>query len=167
MRPIRVDPATRPRRCRRPASGGPGPAPARPAAAAGLVLDDEESIRTFLRKALAAAGFDAIVAADGETAVERGPPGAPIDVALVDHRMPGMTGIDAYEAAVAIQPDLAGRWIFMSGDVLNPDLHAFAEARGIPLLAKPFDLITVTRSVARRRGPARPRRADRGAAQRG
>jgi hypothetical protein len=35
----------------------------------------------------------------------------------------------------------------MSGDVLNPDLHAFAEARGIPLLAKPFDLVTVTRSV--------------------
>ncbi len=84
--------------------------------------------------------------ADGLTAVSEVRSGS-IDVALVDHRMPGMTGIDAFEAAVAIQPDLAGRWIFMSGDVLNPDLHAFAEARGIPLLAKPFDLTTVTRSV--------------------
>ena len=52
-----------------------------------------------------------------------------------------MTGIDAFDAAVAVQPSLAERWIFMSGDVLNPDLHAFAEARGIPLLAKPFDLV--------------------------
>ena len=111
-----------------------------------LVLDDEESIRTFLRKTLVAAGFDAIVAADGETAVSEVRRAA-IDVALVDHRMPGMTGIDAYEAAVAIRPTVVGRWIFMSGDVLNPDLHAFAEARGIPLLAKPFDLIAVTRSV--------------------
>ncbi len=110
------------------------------------MLDDEESIRTFLRKALVAAGFDAVVVADGLTAVSEVRSG-PIDVALVDHRMAGMTGIDAFDAAVAVQPSLAERWIFMSGDVLNPDLHAFAEARGIPLLAKPFDLVTVTRSV--------------------
>jgi CheY-like chemotaxis protein len=110
------------------------------------VLDDEEAIRTFLRKTLVAAGFDAIVAADGETAVSEVGRAA-IDVALVDHRMPGMSGIDAYEAAVVIRPTIAGRWIFMSGDVLNPDLHAFAEAHDIPLLAKPFDLASVTRSV--------------------
>ncbi len=108
-----------------------------------LILDDEESIRTFLRKALAAAGFEPVVAGDGETAVSEVRAG-PIDVALVDHRMPGMTGIEVYEASMAIRPELAQRWIFMSGDVLNPDLLAFAEARGIRLLAKPFDLSTVT-----------------------
>ena len=127
-----------------------GRARAAPAAARrprALVLDDEESIRTFLRKALTAAGFETIAVADGETAVSE-VRAAPIDVALVDHRMAGMTGIDAFEAAVAIRPALAERWIFMSGDVLNPDLNAFAEARGIPLLAKPFDLTTVTRAVS-------------------
>jgi hypothetical protein len=31
----------------------------------------------------------------------------------------------------------------MSGDVLNPELHDFATARGVPLLAKPFDIGTV------------------------
>ena len=111
-----------------------------------LILDDEASIRTFLRKALTAAGFEAIVAADADAAV-RLVRAKPIDVALVDHRMPGLTGIDAFEAAVALQPDLAARWIFMSGDILNPDLRAFAEARGIPVLAKPFDLTTMTRMV--------------------
>lgn len=129
-----------------------------------LVLDDEESIRAFLRKALTGAGFEAIVVADGLAAVNE-VRNASIDVALVDHRMAGMTGVDTFEAAIAIQPDLAGRWIFMSGDVLNPDLHAFAEAHGIPLLAKPFDLTTVTRSVhdvVDRLGLA-----DRSAAQRG
>ncbi|MGZ8527214.1 MAG: PAS domain S-box protein [Candidatus Limnocylindrales bacterium] len=111
-----------------------------------LILDDEESIRTFLRKALTAAGFEAVVAADGQAAVSAVRAG-PIDVALVDHRMPGMSGIEAFEKAVAARPELAGRWLFMSGDVLNPDLQAFAEARGLPLLAKPFDLATVNRAV--------------------
>jgi PAS domain S-box-containing protein len=137
--------AGRPSRGRR--AGGPGKAEVaggrRPRA---LVLDDEPSIRTFLRKALVAAGFEAIVAADGETAVREVRDGL-IDVALVDHRMPGITGVDAFEAAIAIQPDLARRWIFMSGDALNPELNAFAESRGIPLLAKPFDLATVTRAA--------------------
>jgi two-component system NtrC family sensor kinase len=109
-------------------------------------------------------GFETIVAADGLAAVNE-VRNASIDVALVDHRMPGMTGVDTFEAAIAIQPDLAGRWIFMSGDVLNPDLHAFAEARGIALLAKPFDLTTVTRSV--RDVVDRLGLADRPGAQRG
>jgi CheY-like chemotaxis protein len=111
-----------------------------------LILDDEESIRIFLRKVLGAAGFETVVAADGETAISAVRSG-PIDVALVDHRMPGMTGIEAFEEAIAARPELAGRWLFMSGDVLNPDLQEFAEARGLPLLAKPFDLASVNRAV--------------------
>lgn len=126
-------------------SGASGPAARRRPRA--LILDDEESIRTFLRKALTAAGFDAVVAADGQTAVSAVRDG-PIDVALVDHRMPGMTGIEAFEEAVAARPELAERWLFMSGDVLNPDLQAFTEAHRLPLLAKPFDLATVNEAVS-------------------
>ncbi|MGZ8502324.1 MAG: hybrid sensor histidine kinase/response regulator, partial [Candidatus Limnocylindrales bacterium] len=145
--PTRTRPARQARRspagARDRAVTGRAPGARRPRA---LILDDEESIRTFLRKALTAAGFEAVVAADGQTAVSAVRAG-PIDVALVDHRMPGMTGIEAFEEAVAARPELAGRWLFMSGDVLNPDLQAFAEARGLPLLAKPFDLATVNRAV--------------------
>jgi hypothetical protein len=36
----------------------------------------------------------------------------------------------------------------MSGDVLNPELREFATSRGILLLAKPFDIATVGRTVA-------------------
>jgi hypothetical protein len=35
----------------------------------------------------------------------------------------------------------------MSGDVLNPELKAFAERHGVALLAKPFELETVGRTV--------------------
>ena len=64
-----------------------------------------------------------------------------------------MSGTEFHDAVAKIAPALAGRFAFMSGDVLNPELRAVADARGIPLLAKPFDIESVERTVAR--DPAR------------
>jgi two-component system NtrC family sensor kinase len=111
-----------------------------------LVLDDEPSIRRFLAKALQNAGFEAVLASGGREALTiLG--GGPVDAVMCDHRMAGMTGTQVFEAAVAIRPELADRFVFMSGDVLNPELREFAEAHGIGLLAKPFDLDSVGRTV--------------------
>jgi PAS domain S-box-containing protein len=111
-----------------------------------LVLDDEPSIRTFLAKALAAAGFEAEITNDGEDAVRR-IRDHPVDVVLCDHRMAGMTGTEVFDALVSIRPELARRFVFMSGDVLNPELTAFAGHHAVALLAKPFDIETVGRTV--------------------
>jgi len=48
-----------------------------------------------------------------------------------------------YEVLEREQPALARRFVFMTGDVLNPELRTFASSRQISLLAKPFDLATV------------------------
>jgi DNA-binding NtrC family response regulator len=61
--------------------------------------------------------------------------------------MAGMSGTEFYESAIDLQPELTDRVVFMSGDVLNPDLSGFATQRGIRLLAKPFDLDAVIRIV--------------------
>jgi two-component system NtrC family sensor kinase len=111
-----------------------------------LALDDEPSIRAFLRKALAAAGLECRPAQDGQAALEM-LRDVPFDAMLIDHRMAGMSGTEFYEAAVEYRPELADRAIFMSGDVLNPDLRGFATQRGIRLLAKPFDIDAVVRIV--------------------
>jgi DNA-binding NtrC family response regulator len=111
-----------------------------------LALDDEPSIRAFLRTALMRAGMDCQPFADGAHALE-GLREANFDVMLVDHRMPLMSGTEFYDAAVAYRPEMAKRAIFMSGDVLNPDLRGFATQRGIRLLAKPFDIEAVIRIV--------------------
>jgi len=66
---------------------------------------------------------------------------------LCDHRMAGMSGTEVYEAIRSIRPELATRFVFMSGDVLNPELRAFAETRGLALLAKPFELEAIGRTV--------------------
>ncbi|HEV8489087.1 MAG TPA: ATP-binding protein [Candidatus Limnocylindrales bacterium] len=111
-----------------------------------LVLDDEPSIRRFLAKALQNAGFEAVLAGDGREALTLLGNGQ-IDAMMCDHRMAGMSGTQVFEAAVAIRPELADRFVFMSGDVLNPELRDFAESRGIGLLAKPFDLDSVGRTL--------------------
>ena len=111
-----------------------------------LALDDEPSIRHLLVTTLKRAGMDCQPFADGAHALE-GLREATFDVMLIDHRMPLMSGTEFYEAAIAFRPELATRAIFMSGDVLNPDLRGFATQRGIRLLAKPFDIEAVIRIV--------------------
>jgi PAS domain S-box-containing protein len=143
-----------------PATAGPGragpaarPVPAAARAAASLpsrcrvlALDDELSIRAFLRKVLALSGMDCDAYQDGAQALE-GLRHNSYDAMLIDHRMAGMSGKEFYEAATELRPELVKRAVFMSGDVLNPDLRGFATERGIRLLAKPFDIDAVTRVV--------------------
>jgi PAS domain S-box-containing protein len=111
-----------------------------------LVLDDEPAIRAILEKALDVAGMDPVVVADGQEAIER-VRRERFDLVMCDHRMAGMYGTEVHEAIAAIRPELARRFVFMSGDVLNPELRAFAADHHVGLLAKPFDIETVTRTV--------------------
>lgn len=107
-----------------------------------LVLDDERSIRLLLEKWLRGAGFEPVVAERGEEAVELVRE-APFDAILCDHRMAGMNGTEVFEAVVALRPELRSRFVFMSGDILNPQLRDFIAEHGVGLLPKPFDLGTV------------------------
>ena len=125
-----------------PAAEGATPA----AAGRVLVLDDEPSIRVYLDRALRALGFEPVIAATGVEAIELAAKG---DYAalLCDHRMAGLSGIDVHDAIVAARPDLAGRYVLMSGDVLNPEIEAFTARHRVGLLAKPFDLETLERTI--------------------
>lgn len=111
-----------------------------------LILDDEPAIRAFLVKSLQAAGFRPVAVATGMDAIAKCE-AEEFAAVLVDHRMPGMSGMNVFDALVGIRPDMASRVIFMSGDVLDAELHEYATRHGIALLAKPFDLATVKRLV--------------------
>jgi len=130
---------------RRPVTGEdreavPAPAPAaEPARRRVLVLDDEPSIRAFLGKALPAHGIEVITAASGSEALELART-MRFDAMLCDHRMAGMGGPAVYRALERENPALAAHFVFMTGDVQDPELRAFAAERAITLLAKPFDL---------------------------
>ncbi len=117
-----------------------------------MVLDDEPAIRDFLARILRRGGHEPVLAADGLSALELVRTEPP-DAILCDHRMAGMSGTAFHVAVAAIDPWLARRFVFMSGDVLNPELSDFAASRGIVLLAKPFDIESVDRTVTRILGP--------------
>jgi CheY-like chemotaxis protein len=134
-----------------PSSAATGSAGAsQPVAVAGariLVVDDEPAIREFLTRILTRIGYRPVTAAGGAEAlaiVRSDPP----DAILCDHRMGAMSGATFNDAVADVAPDLARRFAFMTGDVSNPEIRSVAESRGIPLLAKPFDIASVERTVA-------------------
>ena len=64
-----------------------------PAGRAALVVDDDDIFRNRLCRALVARGWEAIGAADGASALELASQSSP-DLAVVDLRLPGMSGLD-------------------------------------------------------------------------
>jgi CheY-like chemotaxis protein len=128
-------------------SQGPAPAQVPAVRTRVLVLDDEPAIRDFLGRILHRAGYEAVLASDGASALQMVRDDPP-DAVLCDHRMAGMSGIAFHTAVAAIEPALARRFVFMSGDVLNAELTEFAVTQGVTLLSKPFDIDSVDRAVA-------------------
>jgi CheY-like chemotaxis protein len=128
--------------------GTTGPDPARPRGGPPrvLVVDDEPSIRAFLGRVLTRAGYEPVLVAGGAAALEVVRSDAPAAI-VCDHRMAAMSGTELLDAVVAVDPRLARRFAFMSGDVLSPELRDLATRRGVRLVAKPFDIATVIETV--------------------
>jgi PAS domain S-box-containing protein len=121
-----------------------------------LVVDDESSIRVFLTQSLRRLGYDAVATEHGHEAVAAAADQA-VAAVLCDHQMAGMTGIEVYEAVVAVRPDLRATFVMMSGDTQNPELAAFTTRRQVGVLAKPFDLDALARAVADAVAAGQPR----------
>ena len=136
--------ATAPAEAARPDASPPAPRAA--AAATVLVCDDEDSIRALLVRILERDGMRVVDAADGPAALAI-LEATPVDAVLTDQHMAGMSGIELYTAAMAAQPALAHRFIVMSGEPGADDLVRFADATGVTILAKPFDVQAAAATV--------------------
>jgi two-component system nitrogen regulation response regulator GlnG len=106
-----------------------------------LIVDDEESVRWVLKKALEKEGLEAVLAKDAAEAFSRLQEGN-IGVVLMDIRMPGMSGLDALEK---IQKE--GRNISVIIMTAQSTMQNAIEAmrRGAyDYITKPFDLDEVS-----------------------
>ena len=72
-----------------------------------LVVDDHDSLRKGLVRALANAGHDVEEAANGTVAIER-LQDSQFDVVLTDLRMGGADGMDVLRTTRSIQPTMIG-----------------------------------------------------------
>jgi len=80
-----------------------------------LVVDDDEDARATLARILAAEGFQAVTAADGEAAIDR-VASEPPAVVLLDRIMPGLDGIETLRRLKAIAPEVPAIIVTGYGD---------------------------------------------------
>jgi len=70
-----------------------------------LVVDDEESVRTLLKRTLTEAGYDVVTAANGQEALDKVSQ-LQVRVVLSDIKMPGISGIEVLRKLTADYPDI-------------------------------------------------------------
>jgi PAS domain S-box-containing protein len=111
-----------------------------------LIVDDEESIRFMLKRALSDEGFLVEVCEHAEHAVDHIINGN-YDVILADIRMPGLNGIELHKHISKTAPKMGRRIIMITGDVYDKSHHEYISEHQIPLVGKPFDLATILRDI--------------------
>lgn len=118
----------------------PPPAPAKPQAPrrrpSVLVVDDEPLLCELLRAVLKS-DYDVATFTDPRAALASMVAGA-FDLILCDLMMPDLTGMDLYERATAQRPELAPRFIFISGGAFTDKARSFLATTRRPQLKKPF-----------------------------
>jgi len=111
-----------------------------------LVVDDEEPIRSALKKFLASRGYEVLTAGSGEDALsilQR----SKIACLLVDVRMPGISGIDLVPRIIELEPNAA---ILMLTAVNDATTASLCMQRGaMEYLTKPIDLDDLHRAIQR------------------
>jgi signal transduction histidine kinase len=108
-----------------------------------LIVDDEDGPRQSLR-VIFKDEYDLLMANDGPTAIELAQQNI-VDVAVLDIRMAGMSGIDVLECLKYVNPDIEVIMItaFETTDTIRQALRL----RACDYINKPFDLATIRGAV--------------------
>jgi PAS domain S-box-containing protein len=81
-----------------------------------LVADDELTIRDMLKRAFQFYGAEATTVGDAQAAIAA-VTNSDFDLLLLDARMPGGGGVEAFRQVQALNPELARKTVFMSGEL--------------------------------------------------
>jgi DNA-binding response OmpR family regulator len=102
-----------------------------------LLVDDETELVTALAERLALRGIDADWAPSGEAALAKVETAA-YDVAVLDLKMPGMSGLALMNKLAVLRP--AMRYVILTGHGSEEDDRACREAGACSYLMKPLDI---------------------------
>lgn len=108
-----------------------------------LVADDDAVLLELVEKALSVAGFEVYSARSGTQAVDIATTNG-IDLALLDYRMPGLSGL---EVAKTIHALTSTRFIMMSVHSEQELITAAAGGGALAFLVKPLDMAELVTTV--------------------
>jgi len=109
-----------------------------------LVVDDEDGPRQSLR-VIFKDEYDMLMAEDGPTAIALAQK-HPIDVAVLDIRMAGMSGIEVLERLKYVNPSI--EVIMMTAFETTDTIRQALRLRACDYINKPFDLATIRAAVS-------------------
>ena len=107
-----------------------------------LLVDDEELVRVGAADMLAEAGYTVTEASSGYRALRLLEDGLEFDALVTDFAMPGMTGVELAQEALALRPNL--QVLLITGY----DTGTEHPTVGLPRLAKPFRQADLVEAVA-------------------
>ncbi len=147
-----------------PAASPPVPAPAPTAAEAKgrkriLVVDDEKAVAELIRRVLQSHNYIVDTTLDGEAAIGLIEANC-YDLVVADLKMPGVGGMELFQHFNRIDPEIARRIVFLSGDVINPHTLTFLRDTQSLYLTKPCtieELLGFVKAALERSAPPSPR----------
>lgn len=103
-----------------------------------LIVDDEDAVRKYLSRFLTAEGYTVECTNNADDALNMIRNNS-YGLILLDIKMPGINGIEMYRRLQGIDQSLARKVIFVTGDVMAPDISNFISKEKASCIAKPFD----------------------------
>ena len=111
-----------------------------------LIIDDEPSIASGLKRLLSRDGYTVETVANGHLALTKLQERS-YDLLLSDMRMPEIDGPSLYRTLEHQYPHLLRRVIFLTGDTLNPETKMFLDQSAAPCLTKPCTVAEIRRAI--------------------
>ena len=118
-------------------TSGPSVRPARTGRV--LVIDDEVAVSRTIQRLLGDR-HDVVILTSGLEALIMLEGGEAFDLVLCDMSMPEVSGIELYNRAVSARPELADRFVFMTGGTFTAAAREFLEKSSNRRIEKPFDV---------------------------
>jgi len=117
-----------------------------------LLIEDEPAVMAYVQAALERSGYPVVCCESGVEALGLLEQGSFMGV-VSDMRTPG--GVDGGQVHAWIarhRPDLAGRVVFITGDIANEETVATLRETGAPCVEKPFRVQQFIEVVAKTLG---------------
>jgi CheY-like chemotaxis protein len=113
-----------------------------------LVVDDEESVQMTARAILTSLGYDVIVVADGQEAVDyyKGHV-SEVNLVVLDMTMPVMDGRECFDELRRINPNVKS--VLATGHALNGEAQRLLDDGVLRFVQKPFTVASLSEAVAK------------------